>query len=169
MSTSTPPEDPTAMPRTPDGGRRAGDRETEHKDTVGAEASPVRTWLRLLFWLAVVAVVALSLLPSQRLPGFTATVWDKAQHAGGFALLALLGLRAYASPRKGTWPVLAGLMALGIAIELAQSATGWRHGDARDAMADAVGLALGWLLVRVWPNAQAGNTLDVMHLSLIHI
>jgi 1-acyl-sn-glycerol-3-phosphate acyltransferase len=151
------------MPRTPDGSRRAGDRETEHKDTVGAEASPVRTWLRLLFWLAVVAVVALSLLPSQRLPGFTATVWDKAQHAGGFALLALLGLRAYASPRKGTWPVLAGLMALGIAIELAQSATGWRHGDARDAMADAVGLALGWLLVRVWPNAPAGNTVDVMH------
>ena len=117
------------MPRTPDGSRRAGDRETEHKDTVGAEASPVRTWLRLLFWLAVVAVVALSLVPSQRLPGFTATVWDKAQHAGGFALLALLGLPASASAKNGTGPVFPGPMALGDAHVFAQNASGLAHGE----------------------------------------
>jgi hypothetical protein len=53
----------------------------------------------------------------------------------------LLGLAAYpATPalRLSLW-----LLTLGGAIELAQSATGWRHGDLLDLLADATGIALG--------------------------
>jgi VanZ family protein len=150
MSNAKPPEDPTGVAHVPNGRHPAATSPGEVRETRGPQAGSIQTWLRVLFWLAVLSVAILSLLPSQRLPGFTATVWDKAQHAGGFALLALLGLRAYAAGSgKGTGPVLVGLVALGIAIELAQSATGWRHGDARDVLADAVGLALGWMLARL--------------------
>ena len=38
-------------------------------------------------------------------------------------------------------------LALGVAIEWAQGASGWRHADAADAAANAVGVAMGWALV----------------------
>lgn len=107
--------------------------------------------MRALFWIAVVTLAVMSLLPGERLPAFTASIWDKAQHAGGFALLAVLGLWGYAGfrieRRVHVWRVLLGLMVFGIAIEFAQATTGWRHGDFQDALADAVGLAAGWVIV----------------------
>lgn len=140
MSPASSPEDPTS---TKDGG----------------------AWVRALFWFAVVTLAVMSLFPGERLPAFTASIWDKAQHAGGFALLAVLGLWGYAGfrieRRVHAWRVLLGLMAFGIAIEFAQAATGWRHGDAADAVADAVGLVLGWGCVRVagrWWALRDSNT-----------
>mgnify|MGYP006157421105 CR=1 FL=1 len=64
-----------------------------------------------------------------------------AQHALGFAGLTFLGVLAYAR-----WPlrVLAGLALLGLCIEVAQSLTGWRHGDGWDWLADLVGLKAYW-------------------------
>lgn len=105
-------------------------------------------WLRAVFWLAVLALTVMSLLPAERLPDFTASIWDKAQHAAGFCLLSGLGLWAYPGGRKRTALVLGGLMGLGAAIELAQGATGWRHADLYDAIANAVGAAGGWALVQ---------------------
>jgi len=103
----------------------------------------VPRWLwRSGFWALVLAVGVLSLLPLAYLPEQAATVWDKAQHAIGFAVLAVLGLWAYPSR---AWLVLPGLLLFGALIELAQAATGWRHGDWQDVLANAVGLALGAL------------------------
>ncbi len=104
----------------------------------------------LAFWLAAVSVGALSLMPVQHLPSQVFDIWDKAQHAAGFAVLTLLGRAAY--PRRPIGLVL-GLLGYGAVIELVQSATGWRYGDAQDWLADAVGVLGGWALSATWRRA----------------
>ena len=99
---------------------------------------------RLGFWALVLGVAVLSLLPGPYLPPQTANIWDKAQHASAFAALGAWGLWVY--PRQ-PGRVLVRLLAFGGAIELAQACTTWRLGDWQDWLADAVGLALGGLLV----------------------
>ncbi|SPA40324.1 conserved hypothetical protein [Cupriavidus taiwanensis] len=108
--------------------------------------TPLR-W-RLLFWASAAAVLALSLMPpTQPLP---TTGWDKANHALGFALLGLLGARAYAA--RG-WLLWLGLVAYGGVIELLQGQTGYREADWLDLLADMVGvaaaMALVWLVRRL--------------------
>lgn len=105
-------------------------------------SSPARPLLltKSAFWLCAVVVAVLSLLPVAYLPPQSFDIWDKTQHAGGFAMLALLGHFAYP---KNLWRVCLGLLVYGAVIELAQSATGWRYGDELDLLADGVGIALG--------------------------
>jgi VanZ family protein len=104
----------------------------------------VPAWLKCLaFWGCALAVAVLSLTPVAHLPPQVFDVWDKAQHAFGFALLTLLGWWAYPARVRS---VLAGLLVFGVAIELAQGASGWRHGDVLDWLADAFGVAVGALL-----------------------
>lgn len=107
----------------------------------------VQSLVRLACVLALLGVVVLSLTPVEHLPPQVFDLWDKAQHAFGFAVLAVLGVLAY--PRRPVGWVL-GLLALGAGIEVAQSLTGWRYGDMADWVADAagvvVGLPLGWAL-----------------------
>jgi VanZ family protein len=55
----------------------------------------------------------------------------------------VLGLWAY--PLRGLRLAL-GLLAYGLGIELAQAATGWRFGEVADLLADAVGVAVGWVV-----------------------
>ncbi len=98
------------------------------------------------FWTLLLCVTVLSLLPTEYLSPQVFSLWDKAQHALAFTALALLGLQAYPHRR---WRVLAGLLVFGGLIELAQAATGWRHGEWADWLADAVGLALGLALTLV--------------------
>lgn len=102
--------------------------------------TPLLLLMRLAFWLCAGVVTILSLLPVAYLPPQAFDIWDKAQHASGFAALALLGHFAY--PRH-LWRVCLGLLAYGALIELAQSATGWRQGDGLDLLADGAGIALG--------------------------
>lgn len=97
-------------------------------------------WRRAAFWLAVAVVVLLSLSPVEHLPDPAMRLWDKAQHAFGFAGLTVLGGWAYPTRRVGV-PV--GLVVLGVAIEWAQAWTGWRHGDVLDMVANAVGIGAG--------------------------
>jgi VanZ family protein len=106
---------------------------------------------RAAFWGCLLAVVVLSLLPGERLPAVFAW-WDKAQHALGFAILTGLGLLAYGQVR---WRLPAGLLLLGALIELAQGASGWRTGDWRDLLADAVGIVLTLLLWRRFVGERA--------------
>ena len=94
-----------------------------------------------VYWLACATVLALSLSPTEVLPQEIFSIWDKAQHALAFAGLMVLGLWAY--PLRGKY-LAAGLMAYGLGIELAQTATGWRFGEAADLLADAVGVAAVW-------------------------
>lgn len=108
---------------------------------------------RLAFWGALTVVVVMSLLPGALLPNVF-SFWDKAQHALGFFGLTLLALWAY--PKLPLPYVGLGLLVAGGAIELAQSATGWRHGDWLDLLANAVGitaaLGAGHLLKRLLGN-----------------
>lgn len=105
--------------------------------------------IRAIFWFSVLGITVASLVPVVMLPPQALDIWDKAQHAIAFAWLAVLGLLSYPAqaPR-----VALGLLVFGGAIELAQDATGWRHGEWVDLLADAVGLFLGsavwWLLCR---------------------
>jgi VanZ family protein len=108
---------------------------------------------RTLFWLYLVSLVAASLLPTAHLPDAVNTVWDKAQHALGFALLTVLAWRAY--PGVSPAVLAVALTALGGLIEVAQAASGWRHGEWGDLLADGTGIALGLLLRRLasrWPR-----------------
>ena len=104
------------------------------------------------FWLCLVSLVALSLLPAGYLPPQAFSLWDKAQHALGFTALTGLGLWVYRE--QNPWRMGFGLLMLGGAIELSQAATGWRRGDWVDLLADGVGIALAtgvWLLWRQKP------------------
>lgn len=101
---------------------------------------------RVAFWACLLGVVVLSLTPVQQLPPQVLNLWDKAQHAGGFAVLTLLGLWAY--PQRAV-TLLAAMLALGVGIEVAQTATGWRYGDVLDWVADAVGVAAAYTVWRL--------------------
>ncbi len=90
------------------------------------------------FWLALLVLTTLSLMPTGLLPPQVFSLWDKAQHALGFGGLTLLGLLAYPHQRVRL-PLL--LLAHGGLIEVAQAATGWRYGEWMDLLADAVGIA----------------------------
>jgi len=107
---------------------------------------------RLVFWLSVLGLTTASLVPVDMLPPQTFNIWDKAQHAFGFAWLAFWGLVSYpARPlRVAFW-----LLVLGGAIELAQAATGWRYGEWMDLAADGVGILLGATAWWPWNHRTA--------------
>lgn len=107
---------------------------------------------KLVFWCALVTVVVMSLMPGPMLPS-SINFWDKAQHALGFFGLTWLALLAY--PRKPMNQIGVALLLLGGAIELAQWATGWRHGDWLDMLADAVGISTALVLRLQWRNKPA--------------
>ena len=101
---------------------------------------------KVLFWLSLLTLSTLSLLPSGYLPPQAFSLWDKAQHALGFAGLTVLALWAYpGAARKIPW----WLLIHGAAIELAQAATGWRQGDWLDWLADAIGILAGMLTMLI--------------------
>jgi VanZ family protein len=97
---------------------------------------------KLPFWGLLTVTVWLSLVPVDQLPS-AFNFWDKAQHALGFAALALTGLLSY--PRQIRL-LIPSLVLLGLGIEYAQYLTGWRQGDWADWLADCVGLAIGSLI-----------------------
>lgn len=105
-------------------------------------------WFRVTaFWFSAILVGAMSITPVQHLPPQAFDVWDKAQHAVGFLGLGLLGLLAH------PWHfarVSVGLLIYGMCIEIAQSATGWRHGDFADWLADACGVGAAVIVHRLW-------------------
>jgi len=94
---------------------------------------------RWTFWLCVLAVLVLALLPA-RTP-LPSTGWDKTNHALAFFVMAVLGRWAY--PRAMA-ALLCGLFAYGGLIELLQSFTPDRSSEWGDWLADCVGLALAW-------------------------
>lgn len=104
------------------------------------QALRYRSW-----WIAggvamTVVVIALSLLPAADLP--SVPLWDKFEHAFAyFALAAWFG--GIVRPDRYLRLALV-LVALGIAIEIAQGVMGLgRSADPRDVLANATGIALG--------------------------
>lgn len=99
--------------------------------------------LRFGFWFGLIALTIASLVPVPMLPPQVMNIWDKAQHAFGFAGITALGLLAYT---RHDMRVCLGLLAWGGAIELMQWASGWRYGEWIDWLADAIGVASAWLI-----------------------
>ena len=104
--------------------------------------------IRITFWCSAIVLAIASLVPVDLLPRQAATIWDKGQHAFGFAWLALIGLLAYSHK---PWTVMPALLVYGGVIELLQAATGWRYGEWLDFLADGIGVVMGtllWLVIR---------------------
>ncbi len=105
---------------------------------------------KIVFWLSLLGIFNLSLLPGEQLPPQASQIWDKAQHAIGFLWLGLCGHLAYPAH---TLRVLIGVLLAGVAIELAQALTPWRHGDWQDWVADAVGAIAATTAWLAWQRA----------------
>ena len=104
--------------------------------------------LKLLFWICFAGLNALALSPAPYLPPLDIfNWWDKAQHAIGFGTLTVLAVLAY--PQVSKYRVTVLLLLQGVTIEVLQYWGGFRFGDWQDAVADAVGVALGLLLVKL--------------------
>ncbi|MBB1087758.1 hypothetical protein H4F99_04565 [Lysobacter sp. SG-8] len=106
-----------------------------------------RGWL--CAWLMfVAAVVVVSLLPARDLPPMPFDGVDKLEHLLAYAAMATGAIMLFASRRTHAAVALA-LVALGIALEFAQGAmTDSRMADGADAVANALGVAIGWYLGR---------------------
>ena len=72
-------------------------------------------------------------------------------HVGAYALMMFWFTRVYSGARSALL-VGAGLMALGVLIEILQGYGGYRNFERADIVADALGIALGW--VAGWPLAM---------------
>ena len=99
-----------------------------------------RLWLAL--WaLMIVAVVVLSLMPGPPIP--QALTIAKIDHMIAYLALAVFAVQLYGT-RRSQFQIALALVGLGIALELAQGyLTNYRDMSAYDALADAIGVALG--------------------------
>ena len=104
-------------------------------------------WLWLgLGWLFVALAVIASLVPGQKLPD--THMGDKWQHSIGYALLTLWFAGIY--PKASYWKVGGAMVALGIAIEIAQGAMPFgRQMDIRDVGANSIGIVIGLMLALI--------------------
>ncbi len=92
-------------------------------------------------WLIVAAIVWLSLTPSP--PTLDIEQGDKLGHFLGYGALMFWFCQLYASrgARTGYGAVFC---AMGVALELAQGALGYRSYEEFDVLANALGVLLGW-------------------------
>jgi VanZ family protein len=99
-----------------------------------------RGWLAL--WaLAVLAAIAVELLPAMFLPRVPVG-GDKLEHVLGYALLAFAAGQVFA--RRAWVRVGLGLVLLGVLLEVAQGTlTATRSADLGDALANGIGVLLG--------------------------
>ena len=100
----------------------------------------VRRLARAVFFIGLVAVIALSLMPQETIP--ETGLWDKWNHTLAYAILALSGGIGFQGWRS-LLMVGIGLVVLGAGLELAQSVTPDRDGSFYDALANLIGVAIG--------------------------
>jgi VanZ family protein len=105
--------------------------------------------LQISFWLLLVAVTILFLLPAQYLSPEVFDWWDKSQHALAFWVLTVLGMLSYQKNNKQRYLVILSLILYGALIECLQTLSGWRFGDIWDWVADSAGIILGWVCFSV--------------------
>ena len=103
---------------------------------------PARRPMWRCLWAALFVVVGVAALtPGELAPVVTAS--DKIDHLLGFAALSATGVLAVSPGWRSALLASAGVLAYGVLIELLQTRVPGRHGDLQDAVADAVGVALG--------------------------
>ncbi len=95
----------------------------------------------ILFYISLMGAFILSVLPSSP-PGLE-KVWDKANHALAFIVIAYLGFVAY---RDSLVRLSLLVMLFGISIEVVQSFVPWREFSFLDMLADFIGILLGLIL-----------------------
>lgn len=93
-----------------------------------------------LGWAWVAAVVYLSLTPS--LPTVSVEGGDKLGHFSAYALLAYWFCQFYF--RRARLAYLLAFVAMGVVLEFAQRATGYRNFELADMAANTAGVAAGW-------------------------
>ena len=98
---------------------------------------------RIAGWLGIAAIITLSLAPLQL--DMAVDNGDKFGHLAAYGLVTLWFAHLYTGLRQRIGLVV-GMVALGIALEYAQRATGYRSFEVADMVADATGVAIGWLL-----------------------
>jgi hypothetical protein len=112
-------------------------------------------WWLLTGWLLVALVITLSLIsPPSDLPGFPGV--DKLAHLAAYGVLALwFGFIYLPGPRYVRLSL--GLILMGGTLEVIQGISGHRSMDYYDMLANASGVATGWLLAQTRLNgALAG-------------
>ena len=124
----------------------------------------MRSLRRPALWLAswavmIAAVTAGSLLPARELPPVPFNGFDKIQHLLGYFVLSAYAVMLFARMRTQAL-CAAGLVALGIGLELAQAAlTVSREADPADALFNAMGVLAG-LAIAATPLADLLQRLD---------
>lgn len=112
-------------------------------------------------WMGIALAVYLSLMHDP--PAFAVVQGDKFQHAAAYGTL-MLWFAQLADLRGARIATALALVGLGIGMEFAQLATGYREFSYGDMAADAIGVGIGWLLAPPrLPNllTLAGTTLGI--------
>lgn len=121
-------------------------------------ASGRTDWRTGVWWVAFAGAVAVNLAvvfaPQPDVPGQGVPGLDKVVHVGVFAAVAVTGLRA-GVPGRWLVPVL---LTHAVTSEVIQARLlPDRSGDPWDALADAVGVALGWALHRAMARRRPAH------------
>ena len=114
------------------------DPNNRHRDHIAMS----RGLAKIGFFVGLVVVIALSLLPQETRP--ETGLWDKWEHFLAYGVLALVGGIGFIGWRS-LLTVGIGLVVLGAGLELAQSVIPDRDGSIYDALANFVGVAIGSL------------------------
>lgn len=104
--------------------------------------------IRLLFWVALISVTVLSLLPIDH-PDMAPN--DKLNHLVAWGTLAVLTGLGW---RHQNWRFSV-LLAYSFVIELAQGLSGYRMFSLADGFANALGILLAIIVVRLWYKVEA--------------
>ena len=104
------------------------------------------------FWLTLIVLTYLFLVPPQYLVPDIFDWWDKLQHSLAFGVLTFLGLLAYCTNQIKVRRMVLALVSYGALIEILQSVSGWRYGEFRDWLADLLGIFIAVVIFRLLRN-----------------
>ena len=108
-----------------------------------------------IFVVALIVVAWQSLVPSDDV--LVRTEYDKAGHALVYAVLGALA--AFAMKRPRVLPAWIGVVAFGLALEIAQDVSGYRSFEVVDLIADAFGSVIGaGIVVQIARRRERGTT-----------
>lgn len=118
------------------------------------EPSSWRRLCRLAFYLGVAGLIAVSLIPGKALPRLYGL--DLLYHSLAYASLSALAAAGYPDKRKAAL-AMAGLVCLGLFLEIAQGMVPGRSGSLADAIANAIGTGGVALLWWTWLRRRTAD------------